>query len=103
LELKNEVSPMRVLSNHMFVAHKRQEQNHQQELGWRKRGRRRGATNKIVPIKNPPSGGGGPEYDLINLMQENQYDIGRRGCALMSSLLKANWDRQTARRAGGHK
>ena len=27
----------------------------------------------------------------------NQYNIGRRGCALMLSLLKANWDR----RAGG--
>jgi hypothetical protein len=29
----------------------------------------------------------------------NQYDIGRRGCALMSSLLKANWNGQ----ASGHK
>jgi hypothetical protein len=31
----------------------------------------------------------------------NQYDIGRRGCALMSSLHTANWKGQTGRRAGG--
>ena len=31
--------------------------------------------------------------------EENQYDIGRRGCALMSSLLKANWDRRADRQA----
>ena len=29
----------------------------------------------------------------------NQYDIGRRGCTLMSSLSKANWDRQAGGRA----
>ena len=33
----------------------------------------------------------------------NQYDMGHRGCALMSSLLKANWDRQTGRQAGTSK
>jgi hypothetical protein len=37
---------------------------------------------------------------LHALLSINQYDIGRRGCALMSSLLKANWDRQTARQTG---
>jgi hypothetical protein len=31
----------------------------------------------------------------------NQYDIVRRGCALMSSLHKANWDGQAGRRTGG--
>ena len=71
---------MRVLSNHMFVAHKRQEQNHQQELGGRKRGRRRGAKNKIVPVKNPLSGGGGPEYDLLNPMQEKNVIETEKNC-----------------------
>ena len=33
--------------------------------------------------------------------QLNQYYIGRKGCASMSSLPKANWVRQTGRRAGG--
>ena len=45
--------------------HERQEQNHQQELGVRKWGPRTGAKNKIVPVKNPLSGGGGPEYDIV--------------------------------------
>jgi hypothetical protein len=35
----------------------------------------------------------------LTQMLENQYNIGRRGCALMSSLLKANWDRQTGGQA----
>ena len=35
---------------------------------------------------------------LLSLFNNNQYDIGRRGCALMSSLPKANWDRQAGRR-----
>ena len=30
----------------------------------------------------------------------NQYNIGRRGCELMLSLLKANRDRQAGRQAG---
>jgi hypothetical protein len=34
-------------------------------------------------------------------MVYNQYDIGRRGCALMLSLPKANWDGQADRQAGG--
>ena len=29
----------------------------------------------------------------------NQYDIGRRGCAFMSTVPKANWDREAGRRA----
>ena len=37
-----------------------------------------------------------PYYVVIN-----QYHIGRRGCALMLSLLKANWDRRTGRQADG--
>jgi hypothetical protein len=32
MEMKDEVSAQRVLKNHMFVAHTRQEQNHQQQL-----------------------------------------------------------------------
>ena len=36
-------------------------------------------------------------------MYINQYDIGRRGCALMSSLLKANWDRRADGQAGTSK
>jgi hypothetical protein len=80
IEMEDEVSALSVLSNHMFVAHKRQEQNHQQELGGRKRGRRRGAKDKIVPIKNPPSGGGGPEYDLLNPMQEKNVIETEKNC-----------------------
>ena len=80
LELEDKVSPMRVMSNHMFVAHKRQEQNHQQELGGRKRGRRRGAKHKIVPIKNPPIGGEGPEYDLLHPMQEKNVRVTEKNC-----------------------
>ena len=48
MELENEVSALRLLKNHMFVAHKRQEQDHQQELCGRKGGWRSGAKNKIV-------------------------------------------------------
>ena len=47
-----------MLENHRFVAHKRQEQNHQHELCGRKGGRRGGAKNKIVPDRKPLSGGG---------------------------------------------
>ena len=32
MELEDEVSALRVLRNHIFVAHKRQEQDHQQKL-----------------------------------------------------------------------
>jgi hypothetical protein len=37
----------------------------------------------------------------LNDVQYNQYNIGRRGCALVSSLPKANWNRQAARQPGG--
>ena len=70
---------MRVLSNHMFVAHKRQEQNHQQELGGRKRGRRRGARNQ-VPITNPLSGGGGLVHDRVHPMQETKVRENHETC-----------------------
>ena len=43
-------------------------------------------------LKHPPS-------PISNQVMINQYDIGCRGCALMSSLLTANWDRQTGGRA----
>jgi hypothetical protein len=49
MELEDEISAKRVLQNHMFVAHKRQDQDHKQRLCGRKGGRRRGAKNKIVP------------------------------------------------------
>ena len=39
---------MRVLRNHMFVAHKKQEQIHQQEMCGRKRGRRRVASHQVL-------------------------------------------------------
>jgi hypothetical protein len=80
IEMKDEVSAQRVLKNHMFVAHTRQEQNHQQQLCGKKGGRRRGAKNKIVPIINPPSGGGGPKYDLINPMQETNVRETEKNC-----------------------
>jgi hypothetical protein len=78
--MEDEVSPMRVMCNHMFVAHEMQAQNLQQELGGRKRGRRRGAKHKIVPIKNPLSGGGGPEYDLLHPMQEKNVRVTEKNC-----------------------
>jgi hypothetical protein len=78
LEMKDEVSAQRVLKNHMFVAHKRQEQDHQQKLCGRKGGRRGGAKHKIVPIKNPPSGGVGPKYDLINRCKRQMSERLRR-------------------------
>ena len=40
------------------MAHKRQEQNHQQELCGRKGGRRGGAKKKLVPDRKTLSGGG---------------------------------------------
>jgi hypothetical protein len=36
---------------------------------------------------------------MEGVIQKNQYDIGRRGCAFMSSLPKANWNGQTGGRA----
>ena len=113
MELEDEISAKRVLQNHMFVAHKRQEQNHKQKLCGRDGGqeggakmkipksdpyhkqggqhhmletsgndggRRRGAKNKIVPIMNPPSGGGGPMDNLINPMQETNVRETEKNC-----------------------
>ena len=42
MEMKDEVSAQRVMKNHMFVAHKRQEKNHQQQLCGRKGGAEKG-------------------------------------------------------------
>ena len=36
MELEDKVAALKVLENHKFVAHRRQEQNHQQELCRRK-------------------------------------------------------------------
>ena len=41
-----------------------------------------------------------PKMGYIYYFYTNQYDIGRRGCTLMSSLPKANWNGQTGKRAG---
>jgi hypothetical protein len=78
--LEDEISAKRVLSNHMFVAHKRQEQDHQQKLCGKKGGRRGGAKNKIIPIINPLSGGGGPKYDLMYPMQETNVRETEKTC-----------------------
>jgi hypothetical protein len=72
MDMEDEISAMRVLQNHKFVAHKRQEQDPQQKLCGRKGGRRRGAKNKIVPIINPLSGGGGLAHDRVQPMQETK-------------------------------
>ena len=45
VEMEDEDSAMRVMGNHMFVAHNRQEQHRQQELCGR-RGAREGALRK---------------------------------------------------------
>jgi hypothetical protein len=45
---EDKVSAVRVLRNHMFVAHKKQEQIHQQEMCGRKRGRRRVASHQVL-------------------------------------------------------
>jgi hypothetical protein len=66
--LEDEFSARRVLENHRIVAHKRQEQIHQQELCGRKGGRRRGAKNKTVPDRN----GGGLDYGQVQQMQETK-------------------------------
>jgi hypothetical protein len=54
MEMKDKVSAQRVMMNHMFVDHKRQEQNQQQQLCGKKGGWKGGAKNKIIPIINPP-------------------------------------------------
>ena len=56
IELDDEVSPKRVVDNHMFVADREKEQHHQQELCGRKGGRRGGAKKKSVP-DNEDTGG----------------------------------------------
>ena len=43
MELDDDISALRVLENHKFVAHKRQVQHHQQGLCGRKGGQKRGA------------------------------------------------------------
>ena len=73
--LEDEISAKRVLQNHKFVAHKRQYQGPQQKLYGRKGGRRRDAKNKIVPIINPQSGGGGQAHDQVHPMQETKFRV----------------------------
>ena len=48
MELEDEISAKRVLQNHMFMAQKRQEQIHKQEMCGKKRGRRRVASNQEI-------------------------------------------------------
>jgi hypothetical protein len=68
------------MMNHMFVAHKRQEQNHQQQLCGRKGARRRGAKNKRIPNINPLRGGGGLVRDQVHPMQERKVRVTEETC-----------------------
>jgi hypothetical protein len=68
------------MMNHMFVAHKRQEQNHQQQLCGRKGGRRRGAKNKRIPNINPLRGGGGLVRAQVHPMQERKDRVTEETC-----------------------
>ena len=80
MELEDEISAKRVLQNHKFVAHKRQEHDQQHKLCGRKGGRRRGAKHKIVPNQDPLSSGGGPDYDLLHPMQEKNVTVTEENC-----------------------
>ena len=57
-------------------------------------------TIKSTRLKNKPVPRTKTNF-VFQLQIQNQYDIGRRGCPLMSSLLKANWDRQAGKQTDG--
>ena len=77
MEKEDEVSALRVLENHKFVAHKRQEQNHQQELCGRK-GAGEGAPRKNhYPIRLVD----GQEHRMRDSLENPNLDVKKASSA----------------------